>query len=117
MNVITAAGPRKEPEMKTFTVDHENQIHIAAGPANAPDSAGAKVEHFGCEAELAGLASNWPAARLIAIWNGLPGVVPVEFNRISLPQSPAPPIERPLSDPALPTERPGLLPTGLLFGD
>ena len=34
-----------------------------------------------------------------------------------LPQSPAPLVKRILSDPALATERPGLLPTGLLLGD
>ena len=45
------------------------------------------------------------------------GLQQCESNRIALPQSPAPLIERILSDPALTTERPCSLSTGLLFGD
>ena len=52
-------------------------------------------------------------------WWSLAGAVSSNANCTvsALPQSPAPLVERILSDPALATERPGLLPTGLLFGD
>jgi hypothetical protein len=35
-------------------------------------------ERFGTEAALAKLAANWPAARLVEIWNSLPGETPVK---------------------------------------
>src|SRR6202167_5819769 len=36
------------------------------------------AERFRNEAGLAKLAANWPAARLIDIWNSLPGEAPVK---------------------------------------
>ncbi len=36
------------------------------------------AEPFATEAELASLAANWPAARLVEIWNSLPGVAEVK---------------------------------------
>jgi hypothetical protein len=62
--------------MKNFTIENETNnitVHGSAKEAEAfPDS-----ERFGTEAALAKLAANWPAARLIYIWNSLPGASPV----------------------------------------
>ena len=61
--------------MKTFTIDAENNItaHASREAAGAAEAA----ERFSSEEELATLAGNWPGARLIEIWNSLPGVEPV----------------------------------------
>ena len=62
--------------MKTFTIENETNnitLHGSEKAAEAvPDS-----ERFNSEAALAKLAANWPATRLVEIWNGLPGVTPV----------------------------------------
>jgi hypothetical protein len=61
--------------MKSFTIDAENNItiHATAKEAEAvPNS-----ERFSNEGALAKLAANWPAARLVEIWNSLPGETPV----------------------------------------
>ena len=61
----------------TYTIDNEtNQIttHVTAKDAAAANTA----EIFTSEAELGELAANWPGARLIEIWNGIPGVTPVK---------------------------------------
>ena len=62
--------------MKNFSIENETNnitVHGSAKEAEAfPDS-----DRFGTEAALAKLAANWPAARLIEIWNSLPGATPV----------------------------------------
>jgi len=63
----------------TFVIDADN--NITAYPADtAPAGAELKLsEHsFGSEKELANLAKTWPGARLIEIWNSLPGATPVK---------------------------------------
>ena len=63
--------------MKTFTIENEtNNITIHATKQDAemvPDS-----ERFANEAALAKLAADWPTARLVEIWNSLPGETPVK---------------------------------------
>ena len=63
--------------MKNFTIENETNditIHASAEEAEAfPNS-----ERFGSEAALVKLAANWPAARLVEIWNSLPGETPVK---------------------------------------
>ena len=63
--------------MKNFTIENETSnitIHASAKEADAvPNS-----ERFGTEAALAKLAANWPASRLVEIWNSLPGETPVK---------------------------------------
>jgi hypothetical protein len=62
--------------MKNFTIENETNniaVHGSVKEAEAvPNS-----ERFGNEAALAKLAANWPASRLIEIWNSLPGETPV----------------------------------------
>src|SRR5207253_771114 len=67
---------RSMPTMTTFTIDNDNNItaHATADEATADSGA----ERFTTAAELAELAANWPANRLVDLWNSLPGVSPVE---------------------------------------
>ena len=62
--------------MMNFTIENETNditIHASAEEAGAfPNS-----ERFSSEAALAELAANWPAARLVEIWNSLAGETPV----------------------------------------
>jgi len=63
--------------MKNFTIENETNnitVHGSAKEAEAvPNS-----ERFSNEAALAKLAANWPAARLVEIWNSLPGETQVK---------------------------------------
>ena len=65
--------------MKHFTIENETNnitIYASAKEADAvPDS-----ERFGSEAALAKLAANWPAARLIEIWNSLSGTFDISLR-------------------------------------
>lgn len=62
--------------MKAFTIDGDNNIifHATLSQANAEENARA----FATREELNELATEWPTARLIEIWNSLPGVTPVK---------------------------------------
>ena len=63
--------------MKTFTIENETNnitIHTTAQEAEAV----ANAERFRNEAGLAKLAADWPAARLVDIWNSLPGATSVK---------------------------------------
>jgi Protein of unknown function (DUF3489) len=59
-----------------YTINAENTISAHANLKQAEAVEGA--EHFRNEASLAKLAGNWPMARLVEIWNTLPGVSPVK---------------------------------------
>jgi len=52
-----------------YSLHADNQITLHAARASAPD-----LVTFATEAELAKIAADWPSARLVAIWNKLPGV-------------------------------------------
>src|ERR1700724_1969942 len=60
--------------MATFTIDSENNITGYAPGEAIPDN---NTERFTTESELAHLAAQWPAARLIEVWNSIPGLAPV----------------------------------------
>lgn len=55
-----------------FTIDSENNITAIESNAAIPDNA----QQFSSEKELGKLAADWPAERLVDIWNSLPGVKP-----------------------------------------
>jgi hypothetical protein len=57
-----------------FTIDSENNITAIESNAAIPDNA----QQFSSEKELGKLAADWPAERLVDIWNSLPGVKPVK---------------------------------------
>jgi len=62
--------------MKVFTIKYETNditVHDSIDAAEAlPDA-----ERFRTEGGLAKLTADWPMARLVEIWNGLPGVTPI----------------------------------------
>ena len=63
--------------MTTFKIDAENNITAFTSSEQIAESEG-ETETFRSRQELAALAEKWPATRLVEIWNGLPGVQPVE---------------------------------------
>jgi hypothetical protein len=77
MNVITAAITATEIQCMTyFTIDNQNNL---IPHPSADDAAGTPGgEGFTTAAELSQLAANWPAARLVEIWNNLPAAAPVK---------------------------------------
>ena len=64
--------------MPTFTIDNDNNITAHGTPEEAAAATATPFESFSSQRELAGLAAGWPAERLIATWNGLPGAEPVK---------------------------------------
>ena len=64
--------------MTTFTIDEQNNITAFGTPEEAAAANAAPFDSFSSQKELAGLVTGWPAERLVAIWNGLPGVEPVK---------------------------------------
>jgi hypothetical protein len=63
--------------MKTYTIENETNnitVHATAQDAEAV----ANADCFRNEAGLAKLAAQWPSARLVEIWNSLPGETPVK---------------------------------------
>jgi len=63
----------KGNEMTTYTIDTENSITAHASKQEAGEG-----ESFSSQQELANLVANWPARRLIEVWNGIPGLPPVK---------------------------------------
>ena len=63
--------------MQTFTIDSDNDITFHAS-LKQTEGKQEGTETFTSSRELDKLAARWPAARLIEIWNSLPGVVPVK---------------------------------------
>jgi Protein of unknown function (DUF3489) len=62
--------------MKTFTIDADNNISAFATAEEA--TATNSSQSFASQKELEELAAAWPAERLVAVWNSLPGVKPVK---------------------------------------
>ena len=62
--------------MKTFTIENETNNITAHSTAQEAESV-AGAERFATVAAFAGLAANWPSARLVEIWNSLPGATAV----------------------------------------
>jgi hypothetical protein len=78
MNVLIAANAAKRRlKMKTFTIDDEtNNITLHTTTQNF--EAVTNGARFRNESGLAKLTANWPVARLVEIWNSLPGETPVK---------------------------------------
>jgi hypothetical protein len=62
--------------MKTFTIENESN-HITAHPTSQQAESVPGAERFATVAAFAALTANWPPARLVAIWNSLPGTTPI----------------------------------------
>jgi hypothetical protein len=76
IDVMTARA-RKERKaiMTTFTIDGNNNI-TAFGSKEEAAGSGTSALIFTSQKELAKLAADWPAGRLIEIWNSFAGVAP-----------------------------------------
>jgi hypothetical protein len=64
--------------MTTFTIDTDNNITALAAPQAAQDSLALGARPFTSQKELAELAAQWPAARLVEVWNSFAGVAPFD---------------------------------------
>ena len=64
--------------MQTFTIDNDNNISVFATQEEAAAATATPFDSFASQQELADLAAGWPAERLLAVWNSLPGVTPVK---------------------------------------
>jgi hypothetical protein len=64
--------------MTTFTIDTDNNITALAAPQAAPDRLALGAMPFTSQKELAELAAQWPAARLVEVWNSFAGVAPFD---------------------------------------
>ena len=64
--------------MTTFIIDADNNITVFPTPDLAAGAVSAGAQSFGSQPELAELAASWPAERLVAVWNSLPGDTPVK---------------------------------------
>ena len=79
MNVVTAQSvAQRKTIMTTFTIDEQNSITAFGSAEEAAAATATPFDSFSSQKELAGLVTGWPAERLIAIWNCLPGVEPVK---------------------------------------
>lgn len=58
--------------MTTFAIDNDNTITAYLAGETIPED----QARFASEKELAKLAAQWPADRLVEIWNGFAGVPP-----------------------------------------
>jgi hypothetical protein len=59
--------------MTTYTIDTENSITAFDSKQDAGEG-----ETFASQKELASLVANWPANRLIEVWNVIPDLTPVK---------------------------------------
>jgi hypothetical protein len=64
--------------MTTFTIDSDNNITAFASAEEASAATTTPFDSFASQKELAELIAGWPAERLVALWNSLPGVEPVK---------------------------------------
>jgi hypothetical protein len=79
IDVMTAQSvAQRRTIMTTFTIDEQNNITAFATPEEAAAATATPFDTFASQKELAELAAAWPAERLVAIWNSLPGVKPVK---------------------------------------
>ena len=69
--------------MTTFTIDEQNNISAFSTQEEAAAATATPFDSFGSQKELAELAKAWPAERLVAIFNSLTGVTPVESFKSS----------------------------------
>ena len=56
--------------MTLFAIDADNNITTYPAAEQIPEG----QERFSSEKELAALAANWPADRLVSVWNSFAGV-------------------------------------------
>ena len=64
-----------------FTIDNDNNITAHASPEDAAAVSTSACDSFAAENQLTQLIAGWPDERLLALWNSLPGVAPVQRFR------------------------------------
>ena len=62
--------------MTTFTINETNEIVAFSTPEQAAANSATPFDTFTTADELAQLATAWPAERLLAVWNSVPGLTP-----------------------------------------
>ena len=62
--------------MTTYTINETNEIVAFASPEEAAANSATPFDTFSNADELAQLATGWPPERLLAVWNGVPGLTP-----------------------------------------
>ena len=67
----------EEATMTAFTIDTDDNITAFASTEDLGELREG-TQSFANEVDLARLAALWPGSRLVEIWNGLPGVQPVQ---------------------------------------
>ena len=55
--------------MKTYTIDANNNITVFASKKEAAAVSATPFDPFTSQSELAEVAADWPANRLVEIWN------------------------------------------------
>jgi Protein of unknown function (DUF3489) len=63
--------------MKIYTIENDSNNITAHATVQEADAV-TNAERFRNEAGLSKLAADWPASRLLEIWNSLPGVTPIK---------------------------------------
>ena len=64
--------------MTIFTIDEQNTITAFGSAEEAAAASTTPFDSFSNPKQLSELLNGWPAERLVAVWNGLPGVEPVK---------------------------------------
>src|ERR1035438_2312419 len=72
------SAAHRRTTMTTFTIDEQNNISAFSNQDEAAAATQTPFDSFASQKELAELAKAWPAERLVAIFNSLTGVTPVE---------------------------------------
>jgi len=65
-------------EMKTFAITPDTNVTVYASKKEAQDANPNGAELFASVEEFAKLAASWPVARLVEVWNTIPGMTPVK---------------------------------------
>jgi hypothetical protein len=77
MNVLTTMNVARRSQMKTLLTDNESTVATVESGAEGEANAALSAERFSSIDEFAEMTKEWPLSRLVAMWNGLPGVIPV----------------------------------------
>jgi hypothetical protein len=78
IHVMTAQSAEQRRFEMFYTIDSENNVTAHATAEEAAATTTTPFDTFASEQELAELAAGWPAERLLAILNSLPGEKPTK---------------------------------------
>jgi hypothetical protein len=72
------SAAKRKTIMTIFTIDEQNTITAFGSAEEAAAASTTPFDTFANPKQLAELIAGWPPERLVATWNGLPGVEPVK---------------------------------------